>query len=423
MRAARMEPLVDYPGAGIPWRCRCEKCGNEVSPRLAGIRNGRSGCRYCGIESAAEKRREDPEVAVADMRAAGLEPLVDYPGVDTPWRCRCEKCGNEVSPMLGSIRRGQGGCRFCGGNAPVDPAVAAAEMRAAGLEPLADYPGTGTPWRCRCEKCGNEVSPMLSSIRNGSGCKICAPNAPVDPAAAAAEMRAAGLEPLEDYPGARSPWRCRCEKCGNEVSPILSNIRRGRGGCKICAPNAPVDPAVAVAEMRAAGLEPLEDYPGTGIPWRCRCEKCGNEVSPVLSSIRNGSGCRYCAEWGIDWNAPALVYLIHHEKLGSHKVGITGVESRNDRLKDFGALGWETYKTLQFSNANDAHEVEQMVLEPYREQNLCPYLSADEMKPKGGHTETVDAEAVSILELWNQIESAAESVSRISQQEFVSGDD
>ncbi len=41
----------------------------------------------------------------------------------------------------------------------------------------------------------------------------------------------------------------------------------------------------------------------------------------------------------------------------------------------------------------------------------------------GGHTETVDAEAVSIFELWNQIESAAESISRILWQEFVSGDD
>ncbi|MCD9880852.1 hypothetical protein [Streptomyces guryensis] len=29
--------------------------------------------------------------------------------------------------------------------------------------------------------------------------------------------------------------------------------------------------AVAVAVMIAAGLEPLEPYPGRGTPWRCRC--------------------------------------------------------------------------------------------------------------------------------------------------------
>ena len=173
-----------------------------------------------------------------------------------------------------------------------------------------------------------------------------------------------------------------------------------------------LDPAVAAADMRAAGLEPLEDYPGASKPWRLRCLKCGKEVTPLFSNVRNGSGCKYCALPGIKWDAPAFVYLIHHEKFGSHKVGITGVGIRTDRLKGFSALGWETYKTLEFSTGDDAHEVEQMVLYPYREQNFCPYLTPDLMKPMHGHSETIDAEAVSLLDLWRQIEEVAEEINR-----------
>jgi len=262
-------------------------------------------------------------------------------------------------------------------------------------------------------KCEKEVTPTIGSIRNGGGCKYCAPNAPVDPDEAGAAMLAAGLKPLEDYPGVNTPWRCRCLKCEREVTPTLSNIRRGNGGCKYCAPNAPVDPAEAAAEMREAGLEPLEDYPGTGKPWRCRCLKCEKEVTPVLGSIRSGrGGCKYCAAPGLNWNAPAFVYLIHHKKLGSHKVGITGAGSRTDRLKGFSALGWETYKTLELPTGDDAHEVEQMVLYPYREQNFCPYLTPDLMKPMHGHSETIDAEAVSLLDLWRQIEEVAAEINR-----------
>ena len=230
-------------------------------------------------------------------------------------------------------------------------------------------------------------------------------------------MRTAGLEPLEQYQGRHTPWRCRCLKCKKEVTPTLSKIQNG-GGCKYCAINAEVSSEEAVSFALKAKLEPLEPYPNkTTMPWRCRCLKCKKEVTPRLSGIRSGQGgCKYCATRGIDLNSPAFVYLIHHEKLGSHKVGITGVGSRTDRLKGFSALGWETYKTMEFSTGDDAYAVEQMVLDPYREQNFCPYLTPDLMKPNGGHSETIDAEAVGLLELWAEIEDAAKAIQGLSSK-------
>jgi len=73
------------------------------------------------------------------MKAAGVVPLVRYPGAHKPWLSRWEACGKEVSPSLGNVRRGQGACQPCSGTAPMNPAYAEGVMRSVGLEPLEPY--------------------------------------------------------------------------------------------------------------------------------------------------------------------------------------------------------------------------------------------------------------------------------------------
>ncbi|MFI6689694.1 hypothetical protein [Streptomyces sp. NPDC050485] len=99
-------------------------------------------------------RRVNPQMAKAIMLAAGVTPLVPYPGRSSdPWKCQCDTCGAVVTPSYANVRKGQGACRHCGNAASaasrsLDPEQAAAEMRAAGLEPLEDYVNARTPWRC-----------------------------------------------------------------------------------------------------------------------------------------------------------------------------------------------------------------------------------------------------------------------------------
>jgi hypothetical protein len=78
-------------------------------------------------------------------------------------------------------------------------------------------------------------------------------------------MRRCGLEPLDPYPGTSQPWRCRCLACGREVTPRLDNVRVGSGACRYCTGQA-VDPSDAMTQMRLAGFEPLEAYPGAVRP-------------------------------------------------------------------------------------------------------------------------------------------------------------
>lgn len=243
----------------------------------------------------------DPAVAEAAMRAVGLEPLEPYPGARRPWRCIHLACGLEVTPRYGDVRAGQGGCIHCRG-AKVgaarrgDPDAAAAQMRDAGFEPLEDYRGANHPWPCRCTACGRESSPRLDGVLRGRGCRYCA-GITVDPVEAVELAVSLKLIPLEPYPGNRTPWPCHCLECGRTIDVLYRVLRRGKTGCQYCAPGGRgrrVDPEEAARELEAAGLKPLEPYPGADARWTFRCTRCGHEGTTTRTSVRNGSGCIAC---------------------------------------------------------------------------------------------------------------------------------
>lgn len=350
-------------------------------------------------------RRIDPVVAAAIMRGRGLDPLVPYPGAAKPWPCKCRTCGKETSPSLAKVKDGQG-CKWCAPNAPVDPDVALAVMRARDLEPLVPYPGRNNlPWRSRCLVCGSEVTPIYANVQQpgGSrGCQTCKASTlralrlsetPVEQALQ--EMRDSGLEPLGPFPGTNSHWPSRCMRCGKETSPSLSHIRRpGRvTGCKWCANKVPIEPDSARAVMVAARLEPLDPFPGTQLPWRCRCMDCGTTVHPVYYTIKAGGGCRGCARRGFRPDQPAFVYLVSHEEYHAVKVGIGNVSA--DRLDRHRKNGWAVLAVVHMSGER-APVVERAILDWWRKDlGLPKYLSSAEM-PNRGWTETVDADEIDI---------------------------
>ena len=337
MREHSYEPLTPYPGRNnLPWTSRHVLCGRTVAPPYTNIRAGFGGCKRCGRAEGAARRQMPTADAEALMRAAGLEPLVPYLGAMVPWPSRHVACGREISPTLANIQRGQGGCVACGRatggltrRRPQEDAVE--RMRAAGLEPWESYPGVHAPWRCTHLPCGQAVTTTLGSVLRGSeGCKDCkdcgnvrsglkrrvagatvseqeesaslSRRAASGSIAAEQVARAAGVTPVEPYPGlVRLPWRGRHDACGREVSPTLTMLRAGRHGCQPCAWNhngaaLRHDAQEAAEWMQQAGLEPQVPYPGSvDAPWRCRHLACGREVTPTLASVRSGSsGCRFC---------------------------------------------------------------------------------------------------------------------------------
>ena len=229
------------------------------------------------------------------MRLAGLEPLEPYVNSQTPWRCRCHTCGNEVSPRYSNVRGEHSGCRFCAGNVAVSPRRIAEALSRLQLEPLTPYSNANDAWLMQCLVCGHEVKPRMKHLISGAshGCKFCAGQ--LAPDEAAVHLEKGGFLPLEPFPGQKKSWRAKCMVCGRESTPSLYWVRRG-SRCGFCAGNR-IDPTEAVLDMRDRGLEPIDAFPGVHSPWRSLCLDCGEEVSPRLNNLRsNGQGgCVNCA--------------------------------------------------------------------------------------------------------------------------------
>jgi recombinational DNA repair protein (RecF pathway) len=390
LEKAGFKALAPYPGSQLPWEAECRACGKVSAPSLTNIRSLNSGCKFCAAQLKADSRKPSQEAVLALMKKAKMEPLgnFSYENNKKAMACRCLVCSHTISPTYSSLRDGKG-CPYCSMKR-VDKTSAVKLMLQNGLEPLTPYSSSASPWLCKCMTCQREVTPSYSAVRGGqSGCAYCA-GKKVDLQEALRLMRDKKLLPLVPYPGSANPWDSECLVCGKRTSPRLANLKNGHGGCLTCAGKL-VEPADAERVMRQAGLEPMESYPGTHTPWRSKCLKCSREVTPTYGSVSRGSGCRYCAEIGIDYASPGYVYLITHSGMLSHKIGIANTNPRKkyyNRLTQHLSKGWQCVSRYEFSSAELAFRVEQDFLLWVRSDlGLGVYLSQHEM-PQGGYTET-----------------------------------
>jgi recombinational DNA repair protein (RecF pathway) len=255
------------------------------------------------------KRREytTPEQKREIMRKAGLEPQEDFVHKDRPWRSICLVCGKEVSPRFGSIRSGQGGCKYCAGVALIEEVEAKKIMQARGLEPLEAYVNSKTPWKASCNKCGHVNSPTLANVKwRNVGCKACAEVSRAEQHRLTEEevissLLDVGLTPIGDlsYEDSKKPIPARCVACSRVVAKSVGDARQG-SGCPYCS-NKRVDPVEAHEFMLTNGAKPLVNYPSSTSPWQCICTTCQREITPTYGAVKSGqSPCAYCAGKKVD---------------------------------------------------------------------------------------------------------------------------
>ena len=313
MRAAKLEPLEDYPGNKEKWKCKCMQCGKTVFPSLGSARSNGGGCKDCGVKRSADSRRLNEKSLILVMKKSGVIPLEPYVSSSKPWLCKCLKCKKEVTPTYGNIRSGHAACVYCAGK-KVHPIDAEKIMRKAGLEPLIPYPGSNTKWKCRHTKCGEIVYPMYGWIVAGQGgCQKCGyiknrEKQLIPEAMAIAFFKSKGLIPLVSYPGAGKPWKSKCRKCKQVSSPTYNSINAG-SGCGVCGGKI-VTEELAVKVMMKAKLKPLVHYPGSKTNWKCECLRCKKIVYPNYGDIKQGDGgCKYCAKHFVEPEAAVALML------------------------------------------------------------------------------------------------------------------
>ena len=303
MKAAGLKPLEPYLGSGIPWKCRCMKCKNVITPRLSMVKSNKSGCAYCaGV-------RVDEKEALKILKKNKLKPLEPYKGNKHPWKCIHIPCGKTVSPRYNGLQKGQGPCKYCAHTA-VHPGDAVALFISNQLKPLETYSGNSKkPWRSIHIPCGNEVSPTYNIIQRGEsiGCHFCSDQF-VDPVEAFQFFLSKDLQPSVPYPGSSKPWKSIHLICGSQISPRYGHIKAGRKGCPVCAGVVPISQKKAFAFFRENGLEPLEEFKGPHRPWKSIHIPCGRKVSPRWANVQQGaSGCVYCSGNKVDMREVKLL--------------------------------------------------------------------------------------------------------------------
>lgn len=395
-------PQEVFISTARPWKCIHEKCGRVVFPTYATVQQGSSGCKYCAGVYV------DPKEALDFFENLGFLPLESYQTSQTPLKSIHINCGKVVTPTYSSLKSGSSGCVYCAGN-KVEPKEAENLFLERGLIPQEPFPGASVGWRSIHTLCGLEVFPKYKYVSTGSsGCKDCS-STYVNPDYAIDVFRAADLEPLEPYPGSNTGWRSIHTVCGREVQPRWGYVKRFNSGCKYCAGRA-VTESDAVKRARERGFEPVKPFPGTGKPWQMIHIKCGRAVEPRLNSLEynssDASGCVLCADSTFNYDKPSIIYLITHEELGAHKIGITGAEK--NRIEQHKREGWVEFRSKELSTGLLAYNIEQEVLQWLRDElGLTPFLSKNEM-PQGGYSETIDGSEIDLGTIWLKVLSFVE---------------
>ena len=394
----KLEPIEPYRDTQSPWKSRCLVTGKIVSPTYGKVRDYGHRCKYCS------ENVTDEVDAIELMKKAGFKTIAPFPGGNKPWKSQCLTCKKIFSPSFTNIKMGHG-CKYCAKRA-VDPKDAVAAMKKRGFRTLEPFPGAVKPWLVRCLTCKREFESVFHSLNTTNGCKFCSGVAIVE-SELLERLKELKLKPLEKYQSAKIPWKCKCLVCGHTVQPTWSRIKGGRGHCAYCSQRR-VDIPQALKFMKSIDLKPLVEFPGNNKPWLCRCLTCKAEVTPRWSDVRGGQGgCSNCADYGLNYQKPGYIYLITHEQLNSHKIGIANsYKSRkfDDRMYQHEKRGWKLYKKISYKTVKEASDVETKILKWLRMEVGLPFNLSQKNMPQGGHTETVDASEIDLPTIWAKVE-------------------
>lgn len=348
-----------------PWPCRCMDCGSFITPRYNGVVNrGQGGCDPCARKTQAQKRRVPDEIAVAEMRAAKVDPIEKKcPGVSEPWPSICmnPECPGiwfgkptEIAPRLVDARRSKGtACKYCAGKA-VHPYVARLQM-----------------------------------------------------------IRRASVMPLEPFPGANKRWECVCLRSGHITYPAYSNVVGGRSTCERCARNFPYTEFEARAIANRCGFRADSDerYINTSTSWPGICVRKGHPCAPRLANLIAGQGpCHFCAKRGYKTDLPGTVYLLINSELKALKIGIY---NDTKRLKRHLGRGWRLLRSRDYFNGQHALDVEGCIKILWFDELGFKLGCAREHVPQGGYTETISLLDVTEVEAISQFEFFSSRVSTI----------
>lgn len=363
----------------------CPDCGRQMYCDPNRVR-----CQSCAeLRQRDQNRRNSKKYIQRRCRLCNLART----SVDSTGQCRrcrtpssCPDCGHA---LLKTRAKKYFPCSHCTYVSTVSEALW--ENQTAILGP---WNGYLEPLQIVCYVCNQESETRASLVLKGTRpCSFCSGSmiSPRDVARVAARAR---IEPLTDAPPrSEVPWPCICLVCKSQIDVWWDGVRAGRKACIYCSRQRLRDgqPETFVGLL---GLEPLEPFPGARQPWKCRCLYCGNTVNPRYDNLKSGSSASACGcqqkVTGFRNSSPGMTYLFSNRSRSFAKYGITNTDGSRDgiiRLRYLEKFGLTLIHAMEFNRGQAARRTETRLFGWIRDELSLPFAVSSERLPSG-FTET-----------------------------------
>ena len=398
---SRLTPLEPFQGTRERWKCKCDRCGEIVTPFYSSVANKQnSGCKFCARrEARLTKRKTDVKKALRILQSKGLDLQSEYKTVKAPAHLSCKSCGKSIYATIDSFR----GAREC----------SCKKQRKRPDIPLSEsYPGLSKEWNCSLNeeltpdlvskgshysawwdcKNGHTYDSFVYSRVGGKGCPYCSGrrihSGENDFARARPDLVAEwhfgkndGVFPDQIAPKSNTKvwWLCKRESTHEWLaSPAKRSIGRG---CPFCAAKKFARGVNDIATLREDWLVEWSKELNKGVDprdipvftkeryWWNGC--CGHTWSQSPKSRSRGSGCTVCA--------------------GKEVVpGVNDLASEHPQIAlyldpDLNAFGPDEVTSMSGKKAHwfcDAgHTYESVIANKVRLNSACPVCSLKVLQP------------------------------------------
>lgn len=158
------------------------------------------------------------------------------------------------------------------------------------------YAGALVKMKCTCFS-GHKIGISPSRVQQGHGCPECfriRKRKPLEEVRELFEENNIVVHDINTYKDNKTPMKCTCPE-GHETAISVSNLRRGRKGCPICANNVKYTSEEADAQYKFYGFTMCNpgDYINNRTPHKCICPE-GHVTFIRLDDLQKGRGCGEC---------------------------------------------------------------------------------------------------------------------------------
>lgn len=332
-----LEPFESFVSAQTKMKAVCLVCGSELMYKLAN--RNRVGCGYCAKKIPMNETQYNAFVAAQKERGFSVKTLFrDYKNKDSILDASCDKCGFEFQRTKEMLEKRKS-CPLCGfGKATDKERVAALIVRSEkiGLRLLDKIPDNCTMrsrFRFACDKCGHVIERSLMSLRQGSGCKICAKSDGFTEEQfndaknkIVTDRKIEILTPYSEYRRNSQKLECLCLVCGGKLyTPTMNSLQRGFGciECKkkLTASKQEQEIAEAVSAI----------IPDVVIERNTRGELNGLEIDVYLPEFRVG-----IEHSGAYWHSEERRGRLYHQRKSTEAIraGISLFQIFDDEWRD-----------------------------------------------------------------------------------------